>query len=236
MARPLRAVAVAAATVTAAALAAAALAAAAPAAVSARPAAPAGCGTGAYSYAGLVGPTVASGVSARVSTARAPSVVDGQVTAWVGVGGQGLGPRSTNEWLQVGISAVDGLGPALYYEVALPNTAPRHVTLTSPVPVGKTFDVAVLEARNHPGSWQVWVNGKAVTKRIVLPGSHGAWPARVTAENWNSAIAGTCNGYAFRFSQMRVATKPGGAWQPLTNLGLVSAPAYQRQPNAVSAP
>jgi hypothetical protein len=146
----------------------------------------------------------------------------------VGVGGPGLGPHSTDEWLQVGISAVDGLGPALYYELALPNTAPRYVTLKSSIPVGQSFDVAVLETRSHPGSWRVWVNGTAVTDRIVLPGSHGAWPPMVTAESWNGAIAGTCNGYAFRFGQMRIATRPGGAWQPLTltDAGLLSAPGY----------
>jgi hypothetical protein len=215
-------------------VAAATLAAALGAAVSADGAAPAPCSTSTYSYAGLLGPTVASGVGARVSTSRLPSVADGSVSAWVGVGGPGLGPNSTNEWLHVGFSAVDGLGPALYYEVAQPNTATRRVTLKSPVPVGKTFDVAVLEAQNHPGSWRVWLNGKAITSQIALPGSHGAWPAMVTAESWGDGIAGTCNGPAFRFSQMRMATRPGGPWQSLTNADLLSAPGYsvQRQPVA----
>lgn len=215
-------------TVAAATVAAAVLAATSPAEGSGN-AAPAACGASTYSYAGLLGPTVASGVGARVTTSRLPSVVDGHVTAWVGVGGTGLGPRSTNEWLRVGISAVDGLGPALYYEVARPNTAPHTVTLKNPVPVGKAFDVAVLETQNHPGSWQVWLNGKAITNRVVLPGSHGAWPPMVTAESWSSGIAGTtCNDYAFKFDQIRMATKPGGAWQPLTvtTAGLLSAPGY----------
>jgi hypothetical protein len=215
-------------------VAAATLAAALAASVSAEGAAPTPCSPSTYSYAGLLGPTVASGVGARVSTARLPNVADGNVSAWVGVGGTGLGPHSTNEWLHVGFSAADGLGPALYYEVARPNTAPRRVTLKSPVPVGKTFDVAVLEAQNHPGSWRVWLNGKAITGRIALPGSHGAWPAMVTAESWGNGIAGMCNGPAFRFSQMRMATTPGGAWQSLTNADLLSATGYsvRRQPGA----
>ena len=37
--------------------------------------------------------------------ARRPNVLHGHVAAWVGVGGAGLGPGSTDEWLQVGISA-----------------------------------------------------------------------------------------------------------------------------------
>ena len=106
-----------------------------------------------------------------------------------------MGPNSTDEWLQVGISATEGQGPSLYYEVAQPNHAPRYVMLKSHVPIGKTFDVAVLETQAHPGSWQVWVNGTAVTDRIFLPGSHGAWRPTATAESWNGDSAGTCNRY-----------------------------------------
>jgi hypothetical protein len=190
-------------------------------------AAPAGCGETSYSYAGLVGPTAASGVGARLSATRQPTVAEGHVAAWVGVGGPGLGPNSTDEWLQVGISAVQGLGPALYYEVARPNAAPRYVPLQGPVPVGKVFNVAVLESQAQPGSWQVWVNGKAVTDRIVLPGSHGAWPPVATAESWNGGSTGTCNGFAFRFQQVRVAAKPGGAWRSLTRGSVLSAPGYR---------
>jgi hypothetical protein len=51
-----------------------------------------------------------------------------------------------------------------------------------------------------------------MTQRIYLPGSHGAWRP---VESWNGDTSGTCNAYAFRFGQVRVATKPGGSWQPL---------------------
>jgi hypothetical protein len=195
--------------VTAATLAAASLA-ALPA-----QAAPAGCGASTYSYAGLVGPTIASGVGARVSTVRLPSVVDGHVAAWVGVGGPGLGPHSTDEWLQVGISAKPGEDPALYYEVARPNQAPRYVMLKGHLPLGRAYNVSVLESRNHPGSWRVRVNGTKMTQPIYLPGSHGAWRPIATAESWNGDVSGTCNTFAFRFGKVRVASKPGGAWQPL---------------------
>jgi hypothetical protein len=73
----------------------------------------------------------------------------------------------------------------------------------------------------------VWVNGKAVTDRIVLPGSHGAWPPVATAESWNGGTTGTCNGFAFRFEQVRVATQPGGAWRSLTRGSVLSAPGYR---------
>jgi hypothetical protein len=94
------------------------------------------------------------------------------------------------------------------------------------VPVGKTFAVAVLEERGRPGSWQVWVDGTAVTGTIKLPGSHGAWRPVATAESWNGDTAGTCNGYAFSFGHVRVATQPGGAWRPLTGTTVLSAPGY----------
>ena len=218
------------------AVAAATLAAACAAALPAG-AAPAGCGASSYSYAGVLGSTAGFGVGARLAAVRPPSVTKGHVAGWVGVGGAGMGPNSTDEWLQVGISATEAQRPSLYYEVALPNEAPRYVMLKGHVPVGKTFDVAVLETQAHPGSWQVWVNGTAVTDRIFLPGSHGAWRPVATAESWNGDSAGTCNGYAFRFGQVRIATKPGGAWQPLTGSSLLSAPGYRllRQRDALLA-
>jgi hypothetical protein len=190
-----------------------------------------------YSYAGVLSTTAAYGVGAQLSSTRQPDVANGHVAGWVGVGGAGLGPNSTDEWLQVGISATATVGQSLYYEVARPNEAPRYVLLKSNVPVGKTFDVAVLETQAHPGSWRVWVNGRAVTDRIFLPGSHAAWRPTVTAESWNGDTAGTCNGYAFRFGQVRLATKPGGAWQPLTGGSVMSDPGYhlRRQQGALLA-
>jgi hypothetical protein len=146
---------------------------------------------------------------------RRPSISVGHVAAWVGVGGSGLGPAGTTEWLQVGISVKAGEDPSLYYEVAQPGLAARYVMLKGHVPVGKKFDVAVLESRHHPGYWRVWVDGTPLTHRIHLPGSHGTWRPIATAESWNGDAAGTCNPLAFRFAHVRVASRPGGSWQPI---------------------
>jgi len=205
------------------AVATATLAAACAAALPSR-AATAGCGVDSYSYAGVSSIAARYGVGAQITAVRQPSVVKGHVAAWVGVGGSGLGPNSTSEWLQAGISAKPGEDPALYYEVARPNQAPRYVMLKGHLPLGHAYTIAVLESRGHQGSWRVWVNGTAMTQAIYLPGSHGAWRPMATAESWNGDISGTCNTYAFRFGQVRVATKPGGSWQPfegrvLTDVG-----------------
>jgi hypothetical protein len=163
------------------------------------------------------------GVAARISAARRPNVLHGHVAAWVGVGGAGLGPGSTNEWLQVGISAKPNEDPALYYEVALPNQAPRYVMLKGHLPIAKTFDVSVLEVQSRPGTWQVWVNGSRMTAPVYLPGSHGAWRPIATAESWTGDSLGTCNTFAFRFQHIKVATKPGGDWQPIDGRVLADA-------------
>lgn len=173
------------------------------------------CAPSAYTYAGVSSINARFGVSARISAVRKPNVVKGHVAAWVGVGGAGLGPGSTDEWLQVGISAKPSQDPALYYEVALPNQAPRYVMLKGHLPIGKAYDVSVLESSRTPGAWRVWVNGSPMTKRIYLPGSHGAWRPIATAESWNGDATGTCNAYAFRFQQISVAAKPGGDWKPI---------------------
>jgi hypothetical protein len=204
------------------AVATATLAAACAAALPSR-AATAGCGVESYSYAGVSSIEARYGVGAQISAVRQPFVAKGHVAAWVGVGGSGLGPNSTDEWLQVGIGAKPGEDPALYYEVALPHQPARYVMLKGHLPLGRAYDVAVLESRSRPGSWDVWVNGTKMTRPIYLPGSHGAWRPIVTAESWNSNSTGTCNAYAFRFSRVRVATKPGGPWRPLEGRVLADA-------------
>jgi hypothetical protein len=175
-----------------------------------------------YAYAGISSSNSHFGVAAHIAAVRQPNVLKGHVAAWVGVGGLGLGPDSTDEWLQVGISAKPAQSPALYYEVALPHQPARYVTLQRGVPLGRAYDVAVLELRSRPGYWRVWVNGTKMTQPIYLPGSHGAWRPIATAESWNIS-AGTCNAYAFRFSQVRVATEPGGPWRPLEGRVLADA-------------
>jgi hypothetical protein len=175
----------------------------------------AACASAAYSYAGVASIDARFGVSARITAVRKPDVLKGHVAAWVGVGGAGLGPGSTDEWLQVGISAKPGEDPALYYEVAQPDQAPRYVMLKGHLPLGKAYNVSVLESRARPGWWRVWVNGSRMTGRIHLPGSHGAWRPIATAESWNGDATGTCNSFAFRFQRISVATKPGGDWKPM---------------------
>ena len=203
-------------------VAAATLAAACAAVVPAH-AAPAACGQTTYSYAGVSSIGTRYGIGAQISALSTPTIAAGHVAAWVGVGGAGLGPSGSNEWLQVGISAKPGEGSALYYEVALPGQEPRYVMLKGHIPAGKTYDVAVLESRHHPGSWRVWVNGSKLTQPIQLPGSHGAWRPIATAESWNGDTAGTCNGFAFKFSHVQVAAKPGGSWQPIAGRVLADA-------------
>lgn len=173
------------------------------------------CSQASYSYAGVSSVAASYGIGARIATLRNPTISSGHVAAWVGVGGVGLGPAGSTEWLQVGISAVPGEDTALYYEVARPNEAPRYVMLKGHLPLGKSYDVAVLESRAHPGDWRVWVNGSQMTARIHLPGSHGMWRPIATAESWNGGNAGSCNGFAFKFSHVHVASRPGGAWQPI---------------------
>jgi hypothetical protein len=204
-------------------VAAATLAAACSLALPQRSGAAVTCASSTYSYAGVSSINARYGVAASISAVRRPTVLKGHVAAWVGVGGAGLGPGSTDEWLQVGISARPGEDPALYYEVALPNRAPRYVMLKGHLPIAKTFDVSVLESRSHPGSWRVWVNGAKMTAPIYLPGSHGAWKPIATAESWSGDAGGSCNAFAFKFQRINVATKPGGGWQPIKGRVLADA-------------
>jgi hypothetical protein len=183
------------------------------------------CTPSGYSYAGLLSDRPAHGVSARITALSQPIVHDGHVAAWVGVGGEGLGPDGTNEWLQVGISAEPGNGVALYYELALPNVAPKYVMLKGRLDAKHSYHVAVLESKSRPGWWSVWVDGTRLSEPAFLPGSHGVWRPIATTESWAGGV-GACNAFAFKFANLSTASKPGGGWGPM-KARVLQSPGFQ---------
>ena len=76
------------------------------------------------------------------------------------------------------------------------------------------------------GWWRVWVDGRPVTKPISLPGSHGVWEPTATAESWDGGVQ-VCNRFNYRFSDVSVATRPGGVWRPLAMASVLQAPGYR---------
>jgi hypothetical protein len=179
--------------------------------LSAAPAAQA-CGSSGYSYAGVTSQARVHGVGATITALRSPSVQNGHVAGWVGVGGPGLGPHGSTEWIQVGYSGFPGLTlGSLYYEVALPGRAPTYHEVLSAVPAGATHRLSVLEVAHHPNAWRVWVDGRRVGKPVYLPGSHGTWRGVATAESWGGGMR-VCNKYAYRFRRVAVARNAGGSW------------------------
>jgi hypothetical protein len=174
------------------------------------------CGSAGYSYAGVSSRTTVSGVSADLTSLAAPAVQNGHVAGWVGVGGPGLGPHGSTEWIQVGYAGFPGrsLG-SLYYEVALPGHTARFHEVSTAIQPREHHRVAVLEVAHHTNWWQVWVDGKPVSRAYHLPGSHGAWRAVATAENWGGGTD-ACNLYSYRFDHIAVAERPGGSWTALT--------------------
>jgi hypothetical protein len=102
---------------------------------------------------------------------------------------------------------------ALYYEVAQ-RSGIRYVGLASGVPVGRTYDVAVIEVPGKKDIWRVWVDGAPASRPIWLPGSHGTLTPMAMAESWGGGQA-ACNRYAYRFSSVSLAGRPGGAWTRL---------------------
>jgi hypothetical protein len=162
----------------------------------------------------MLGSKTGFGVSATITPLNVPRPTSGHVAAWVGVGGEGLGPNGTNEWLQAGISAEPDNGLALYYELALPNTEPKYVMLKGHLDMSHSYRVAVTESPTRRGWWSVAVNGTRVTKPMYLAGSHGAWRPVATTESWNGGV-GACNTFAFRFANLSAASQPSGGWSPM---------------------
>jgi hypothetical protein len=175
------------------------------------------CGHGGYSYAGMGAQSRGFGISAIVTPLNTFDILNGHVAGWVGVGGPGLGPRGTNEWLQIGLSGFPGVdGSDIYYEVAQPNHYPVYHQVAGGLPADKPVKVTVLEMHNRPNWWRVWVNHHAVSKPIHLAQSHNRWTPIATAESWDGGTGGTCNTFLYRFRQVVVANAMGGGWHPLT--------------------
>ncbi len=170
-----------------------------------------------YSYAGVGAPSPAYGISALITPLDAFDVLNGHVAGWVGVGGPGEGPGGTNEWIQVGSSGYPSItGSDIYYEVALPGRFPTYHQVTAGLPVGTLSKVTVLEMHSRPDWWRVWLNHRAVSPPIHLPGSHDRWSPIATAESWDGGTGGTCNTFLYSFRHVSVAHAPGGGWHQLT--------------------
>lgn len=174
------------------------------------------CGSAGYTYAGVQATHATYGVGTRLAATAPPFVQSGHVAGWVGVGGVGLGPHGSTEWIQVGFSAFPGSSQSnLYYEVARPGRAPVYTEVATALPIGLTRSVAVLEMAHKRNWWRVWVNGNAVGSPVHLPGSHASWRPVATAESWGGGSANACNSFSYSFRRLSVAMAPGGGWHPL---------------------
>lgn len=163
----------------------------------------------AYRYAGVASERSVGGVAAILEVSAVPSVRDGHVAAWVGVGGPGLGPGGVDEWIQVGVNGLAGeAGVNVYYEVRR-GTFYAYKALASSVRVREPHRFEVLESLSHPGWWRAWIDGKPVSPAVFLPGSHDAWPGQAVAENWITKVA-ACNAFGFGFRDLAVR-HPGSA-------------------------
>jgi hypothetical protein len=188
---------------------------------------------GDFTYAGLMGAKGVHGVSARIAPLRPPEVAGGHVAAWVGVGGEGMGPGGTTEWIQAGLSAYPDGRIELYYEVTLPGSDPRYVALGD----GRApHTVAVVETRRRPNWWRVWVDGRSASAAFHLPGSHGTFDPTATAESWDGGI-GACNAFAYRFTRVTVLTGANGAWHALRRPEVIEDPGLSvlRRPGGFDA-
>jgi hypothetical protein len=200
------------------------------------------CGGKEFSYAGLQSESKAHGVSATIVPLQVPSVADGHVGGWIGVGGTDAGPGGTAEWLQVGLASfAPDSTIRLYYEVTalakgetspivtgqqLTDGAPHYIELDANVQPGDKHELAVLEMQKRNSWWRVWVDNKPVSPPLHLVGSHGKWYPQALAENWNGGT-GACNTYAYRFSDVKLAHTNGGVWKTLKSRSLFQDAGYQ---------
>jgi hypothetical protein len=179
-----------------------------------------------YSYDGVQSPSRGYGVSANLTLNARSSVAAGHVAAWIGVGGAGLGPGGSDEWVQAGIARDAGGADVLYYEYKQPGDAVATYIRLFNVAPGESHAVVVYERAAQRDSWRVIVDGTKVSEPITLPGSHGRFQPVATAENWDGGVAGSCNAYDFDFSNLAVRSQYAGAWQAFDLSRVLRDPAY----------
>jgi hypothetical protein len=180
-----------------------------------------------YSYNGVQSPTRAYGISANLTLASRSVVDVGHVAAWVGVGGAGMGPGGTDEWIQAGIAHDAGGQDVLYYEYKRPGDAKATYTALQVANPGQSHSFVVYERAAQRDSWSVIVDGVKISPPVSLPGSHGLFQPVATAENWDGGVAGACNQYGFAFANLAVRSDYKGAWQAFDLSRVLRDPAYQ---------
>jgi hypothetical protein len=194
----------------------------------------AACGTPPYSYAGFVTMQAVGGVGATIAALSVPEVKDGHVAGWLGVGGIGVGPRGTDEWIQIGLSAFPGdRTNHVYVEVARPGSQPRYTLVRANLPAGERHRFAVRELEQHPGWWRALLDARPVSRPVRLPGSHRRLTAQVTAESWNAGT-GACNLLAYSFSRVSIAGA-AARWHPLTRASIIQDAGYRLAKHADSS-
>jgi hypothetical protein len=185
----------------------------------------ASCTSATYAYAGLFSDRAGSGIEATVTMLAHAVVTQGHVAAWIGVGGLNAGPKGKTEWLQAGVATTANGKSVVYAESVQVGVIPAYQTLVSNVVPGKPYHLAVSAVPNRPQFWQVWLNGRAVTRAVNLPGSKDFEPMAMS-ESWNGGPPPTCNGFSYRFSQLKIASRDG-VWSALTRTTLLADKGYK---------
>src|SRR5262245_19091006 len=120
-----------------------------------------------YAYAGVEDASRRYGIRAYLTAVHDPVVEAGHVAAWLGVGGAGLGPHGSDEWLQTGYMAFFAGPRQIYYEVVLPGQTPVYQVVRPRIRKGQKHLLAVLEMPRKPGRWRVWLDGRPVSPAIA---------------------------------------------------------------------
>src|SRR5689334_17826771 len=154
------------------------------------------------------------------------------VAGWVGVGGPGLGPHGSDEWLQVGLATFGGTNEGrLYYELAQPGHPPRYVELATGIVPGVNVRVAVLELQFARDAWIV-VSPAGIAGPFYLPGGHRGWEPVATAESY--AETKQCNRYAYRFGGLQLA-RFDGTWRTMRRAETLQDPGWNLRRHGAAA-
>lgn len=184
------------------------------------------CHAATYAYAGLESRAAAHGAAATITPTASPAVRDGHVAGWVGVGGYGVGPGGTDEWIQIGLIAFPNGTTRIYDEVTRPGKQPVQTTVRKAIVTGERHRFAVVEIGGRPNWWRVWLDGRPVGEPVFLPRSHGRLAAQITGESYAGLSEGQCNAYSFAFQHLAIAEANATSWSAPRRVNIFEDPNY----------
>ena len=173
------------------------------------------CGADEFAYAGFQADSTAHGVRTTIAPLSVPTVDDGHVAGWIGVGGVDAGPGGKAEWLQTGLASFSPYNTIyLYYEVTI---AGKSRSTTSSRPTSSRARSTISRCSRCAAATRGGASGSTASRSARRSTSRGATTTGTRRRSPRTGTAARAPATRTRTASpnVRLAHANGGAWQTL---------------------